>query len=167
VNLYPLPDLVFIEEWNGNWTQYYENIHQIFLETIPDKLTFLGLPVRCRYWEPIDGKHRVFWHLITASINDGSKDEERIPDLRRCERIQWIAHIIRNNDDPSIMCWENRRGRHTNVVLWLPDENYQVVLSQRNGYYLLTTAYVHDAYRAIKNRRECEESTDPRKKQRP
>jgi hypothetical protein len=62
-----------------------------FLNNIVDKLSFLGLPISCRYFQPIGDMHRSFWHMITEG---GLDDEERIPDLRRCERIAWVPHLI-------------------------------------------------------------------------
>jgi hypothetical protein len=102
-------------------------------------LSFRGLPVRLRFHPESAGKHYSFWHLIS----EGSKEDERIPDLRRCERLRWIAWTIREADrSDAVRCWENQRSGNSHVVLWLHNEHFAVVLAARNDYYLLKTAYV-------------------------
>jgi hypothetical protein len=159
VSLYPLPPLLLFNDFGGNWDSYREALYQIFLDTINNKLTFLGLPVRCRYFQPISDMHRSFWHLITEGP---VIDEERIPNFRRCERISWIPHLVTNSADQAILCWENKRGANNNTVLWLPPEKYMIILSKRKEYYLLTTAYVHDDRKGSTNRKEANVCNDPR-----
>ncbi len=160
VSLYPLPSLQLLQDFGGNWDAYKQALYQIFLDTIVDKLSFLGLPISCRYFQPIGDMHRSFWHMITEG---GLDDEERIPDLRRCERIAWVPHLINHSDNSEILCWENKRKANINTVLWLPPESYMIILSKRRDYYLLTTCYVHDSGKARTNRREIEICKDPRK----
>lgn len=160
MSLYPLPPLVLFEDFNGDWDNYEKELYKIFLNSIVDKLCFLGLPVSCRYFEPINDKHRCFWHLIS----EGEViDEKRVPDLRRCERISWISHIISNYQEEKIICWNNVRGANNNTVLWLPPEKYMIILSKRNGYYLLITAYMHSERIGKKNNNEIKICLDPRK----
>ncbi len=160
VSLYPLPPLLLLQNFGGNWEAYKQALYQIFLDTIVDKLSFLGLPISCRYFQPIGDMHRSFWHMITEGDLD---DEKRIPDLRRCERISWVPHLINHSDHSEILCWENKRKANINTVLWLPPESYMIILSKRRDYYLLTTCYVHDSGKTRTNRREIEISKDPRK----
>ncbi|HAT1940333.1 hypothetical protein [Legionella pneumophila] len=160
MSLYPLPDLILFESFGGNWDSYQNTLYQLFLNNIDRKLSFLGLPIRCRYFEPISNMHRSFWHLVTSGPLD---DEERIIDFRRCERINWIPHLIQCSNCSEILCWENKRGSNTNTVLWLPPERYMIVLSNRKDYYLLTTAYVHDERKGKTNQKESGLHRDPRK----
>lgn len=163
MSLYPLPPLILLKEYSGDWESYKQAVYQIFMESIVDKLTFLGLPVSCRYFQPIGGMHRSFWHLITENPEESQNDEDRVPDIRRCERIHWLAHIITNCMDQKVACWENKRGSNTNVVLWLQPEKYIVILSKRRGYYLLTTAYLHRESKIKVNIKEMKTNRDPRK----
>jgi len=160
VSLYPLPPLMLLQDFEGNWDTYKQSLYQIFLDTIIGKLSFLGLPISCRYFEPIGDMHRSFWHMITEG---GLVDEDRTLDLRRCERISWVPHIITHHNHSEILCWENKRKANINTVLWLPPENYMIILSKRRDYYLLTTCYVHDPRKAKTNRHEAEVCKDPRK----
>lgn len=162
MSLYPLPDLIYLDDYNGDWSKYQQAVYQVFLNALVDKLTFLGLPVSCKYFKPINGMHRSFWHIITNNPERSINDEDRIPDIRRCERIKWIAHIITHSNDSNISCWENKRGNNINTVLWLEAENYMVILSKRKNYYLLTTAYQHEERKRKINIKERDDAKDPR-----
>lgn len=163
MSLYPLPNLILFQDFEGNWEIYCKAIYQEFLDNVVHKITFLGLPVKCKYLQPINNMHRSFWHIITENKHNSLKDEDRVPDIRRCERIKWISHIINNFDHSDIKCWENERSGNKNVVLWLMSESYMIILSQRKDYYLLTTTYINDEITRRKNLKEIKLSFDPRK----
>ena len=162
MSLHPLPQLLLLKDYNGNWEDYRKIVYQEFLDNIVEKLEFLGLPIKCKRLELVSGMYRTFWHLITDNREKSMLDEDRTTDFRRCERIKWIAHIIRNHNDSSIKRWENKRHGNKNVILWLKSENYMIVLSKRKGYYLLTTAYIHDELTAKRNLREWINKNNPR-----
>jgi len=138
-----LPELI---QFTGNWESYVECVYQAFLDDIVNSdPMFQGLPVRSQYRPPTQNKHFGFWHLIS----EGAKEEERIPDLRRCERIRWINYLITNAERVAqISWWENRRGSNTHVVIWHELENFVVILAKRNRYYLLKTAYCAERNRS-------------------
>jgi len=71
-------------------------------------------------------------------------EDDRTPDLRRCERIRWVRWMIENGvAHPEIHEWQNTRGTEVNTLLWYREE-YLVVLAQRRDYWLLKTAYSTD-----------------------
>ena len=74
-----------------------------------------------------------------------TKEEDRIPDLRRCERIRWPRPIIENIANPGVLIWENTQhsnsGIERNICLWLKEKGYLVILRKRKKYLLLWTAY--------------------------
>lgn len=130
------PDL-FI--FSGEWDLYQESLYEIFLDTIcKANLTFQGLPIRIKKHPEYKEKHFTFWHLTS----EGEKEEERTPDLRRCERLSWVSWIIINCDkNNDISYWENKRGSQKHIVIWHEKGSYAVILAKRNGYFLLKTAY--------------------------
>ena len=132
-----LPELILFE---GNWNSYVEWLYKIYMqEVVHGRLSFSNLPIKTRYHPPSRGKGSGFWHVI----QEGPSEDERTPDLRRCERISWISWMIRNaTKDDRISWWEEVRGSYRDVLLWLEQEDYLVVLSKRKGYYLLKTAYI-------------------------
>ena len=163
MTLEPLPPLLLLEDFQGDWEAYQQEVYKVFLDEINKKLTFFGLPVSCRYFEPVEGYHRTFWHLITSDQERTQKDEDRFPDTRRCERIRWIPHIINNVNSADLSCWQNKRGTSRNVLLWLEKHDYLIILSERKGYYMLTSAYITDRNNTRRKLiKERARSTDPR-----
>lgn len=126
-----LPELF---PFHGDWDRYEDELYEIYLETVVRSgLTFGGLPVRSKYRPPTKNKGYGFWHLIS----EGEREEERTPDIRRCERIRWVSWLVRNAlSDPDITWWENDRWGNTHIVIWHENENFAVVLAKRSGYVL-------------------------------
>ena len=125
---------------SGDWESYIDEIYECFVDQIVNgNLELNGLPVTCRFEPRSHGKPFGFWHLTST----GEKEEERLPDLRRCERIQWIAWMIRNADDPDsgVTRWDNKRKRNKNIVLLHEEEAYTVIISKRSSKVVLTSAY--------------------------
>lgn len=67
-------------------------------------------------------------------------EDERTPDLRRCERIPWIRAIIENAHNPSVQIWSNANRGDRRTSIWF-DEEYLIVLGHRKGYWQLITAF--------------------------
>lgn len=154
-----LPDVILFSDYGSDWNSYVEALYRTFRSDFKDRnrqLTFRGKPIRTSYHPAYDDKDYSFWHLI----QEGEVEDERTPDLRRCERIAWIRPIIENAIDPCVNVWENvrarRRGNERRVLLWLNQE-YLVVLGDRGSYWSLVTAYMTErANRIDKLRREYE-----------
>jgi len=146
---------------SGDWELYEKALFKIFKDTIVEgKLDFLGMPVRTRWLPSSKGKHFTFWHLIS----EGEKEEERIPNLRRCERLKWVAWVLDNyNIHPKIDHWPNRRKGSRNYVVWY-NEEYAVILTKRNGYFLLKSAYCTFSQRKKESfRKERNDSREEKK----
>jgi len=143
------PDII---PFSGDWDEYQEKLYKIFQDTICNSnLTFQGVRVGIKRHPEYKEKHFTFWHLTS----EGEKEEERTPDLRRCERLPWVRWIIDNCDElPNIVYWENRRGSQRHVVIWCEEHNYAVILAKRNKYYLLKTAYCVSKRRASRFKKE-------------
>ena len=143
------PDLIDMRDYSG-WAAYEDAIYAVYLQTVAHAgLTFCGRPLKVRFNPETKKKGYGFWHLISEAPEQRNRNEdERIPDLRRCERVRWVAWCILNADAgmPGFSWWENSRGRETHVVLWAEQHNFAVVLAKRNTqqgmqFYLLKTAY--------------------------
>lgn len=86
-------------------------------------------------------------------------ESERLPSLRRCERIRWPCAIITafNSQNENVKYWRNQRKNEERVVLALEDFSYVVILADRGEYVLLWTAYcVERQHQRDKLRREYE-----------
>jgi len=150
-----LPPLV---EWDGQaktWKKYVEDVFAIFYEDfIKTQPRFHECWVRC-YQQPIhDGKEGGFWHCVTFDGENRKREKDRIPDLRRCERIRWPRFVIENRgaDAIHIDYWTKihttARGSKNRHYLWLQEE-YVVILEEsirpgRSTVFYLITAYLTD-----------------------
>ena len=145
------PELLLFQDFGGDWNRYEEELNRVFKEKIVHGgLRFQNNRVSYRRIPETKGRWASFWHLI----QEGHEEDERIPDLRRCERLPWIPWVINNAmSHPEIDKWWNARRRETNTLLWYREE-YLVVLSQRENYWLLKTAYVTEGKYRIRRLRE-------------
>ncbi|PJK12219.1 hypothetical protein CO614_05615 [Lysobacteraceae bacterium NML120232] len=132
------------------WEAYEDAIYAVYLETVAHaRLTFCGSPLKVRFKPETKKKGYGFWHLISEASDQRNRNEEdRLPDLQRCERVRWVAWCIQHADagTPGFSWWENERRGETHVVLWAEAHDYAVILAKRKTqqgprYYLLKTAY--------------------------
>lgn len=134
-----LPPLIDLNDYSGRWDVYDSVIYQVFRKDFIDsKPRFQGVDVGTRWHPKHDNKEYAYWHIT----QEGRVEENRIPDLRRCERIGWIRAIIEHSDDPAVKVWENKRGEDRRILLWLDALDFLVILGWRKqGYWMLITAY--------------------------
>jgi hypothetical protein len=134
-----LPPLVLLADYGGDWFRYVAALYAFFKQDFVDSQpVFEGVSLALKCHPMSQGKEATFWHLIS----EGGEEEERLPDLRRCERIRWPRPITEHSTDALIKVWENKRRGETRVCLWLECCEYLVVLARRRGYVLLWTAYL-------------------------
>lgn len=131
--------------FDGDWHHYVERVYEAFVESfVQSDVRFQGWRVTAPYRPESQGKHFSFWHVISEAPHpDNRREEDRLPDIRRCERIRWIAWAVRHADAGAegVSWWENRRGRDTHVVIWVEAHDFAVILGKRRDYYVLKTAY--------------------------
>lgn len=133
-----LPDLVYMEDFNGNWEHFFNAVYQFFeADFVNNKPTFKGKRLGLKRYPEYDGKSATFWHMIS----EGNNEAERTPDIRRCERIRWPKPIIENDNDPALKIWAEPRGKNSRIHIWFEDEGYLVVLDDRGEYILPWTAF--------------------------
>ena len=132
------PDLLLLEDFDGDWETYVEELYCIFIKEIARAgILFQNLEVSCLRHPETRGRWKSFWHLI----QEGNIEDERTPEFRRCERLRWVPWVIKNaGTHPEIDEWSNERRGETNTLLWYREE-YLVVLSKKQNFWLLKTAY--------------------------
>ncbi|MHC4636861.1 MAG: hypothetical protein ACYTBV_05065 [Planctomycetota bacterium] len=132
-----LPELILFDSHAGSWQKYidfvYSKFYSDFIASMPE---FEQMPVKITK-QLIEGKERNFWHLV----QEGPVEDQRTPDLRRCERIPWIRATIENSGNPMVKKWEKRIGRKTRKLLWIEEAEFLVVLEKRPSCWILWTAY--------------------------
>lgn len=133
-----LPALALFTEYGGDWPRYLDALYGFFEDDfVRSKPVFRGETLALKHHPVVQGKEATFWHIIS----EGPQEDERLPDLRRCERVRWPRPVIDHADEPVLKVWRNDRHGEERVCLWFEDEEYLVVLARRSGYLLLWTAY--------------------------
>lgn len=137
-------DALFVCEDLSNFSDYEDTLFDIFLDLYEHGcIVYNGLPVRMKHYPPDYGERSGFYHLTCENYQHTGDEGDRVPDLRRCERLEWPEKIITScaPNCPYLLIWENMRHGKSNIVLFCPELDYVVILSKRNNYLLLTTAY--------------------------
>jgi len=161
--IFKLPDLILLNHYGGDFKNFLNAVYDLFkADFIDRKPVFRGMRLGLKKHPISEGKEATFWHIIS----EGNDEKNRIPDLRRMERIKWPAYLINNSKHPCLKVWENRRENKNNVLIFHEDEQYLVILRKGNGYLLPWTAYLieHNArkrkllkeYEAYKNAKSAQ-----------
>jgi len=124
--------------YGGNWQQYVDALYEYFYrDFIESKPTFRDRRWAVKKHPESQGKPATFWHIVS----DGSVEEERLPDFRRCERIRWPRPIIDACESERVRLWRTKRGSSNRVLIALEDFSYVVILEDRTEYIMLWTAF--------------------------
>ncbi len=123
---------------------YEDNSYNLFMQLYENlSLFFENKPVKMKHYPPDYTPRSGFYHLTCENYDHTGNEEDRVPNLKRYERIQWPKAIIENiqKDCPHLRVWKNKRHGKTNILILCVELKYVIVLSERTNYLLLTTAY--------------------------
>ena len=127
-----LPTLLELSSFNGDWPAYEAALYAVFhADFITHTPLYRTRPVRLKRMPLFENKEASYWHCIS----EGRNEADRIPDMRRCERIRWPRPCIEHERELKV--WTEQRNGETRVNIWLENEGYIVVLAQRSNYLLL------------------------------
>lgn len=158
-----LPELIKLNDYQGNWPEYLEAIYNAFSQDFKvDGIKYVDKQVGFIFQPFYRGKEFSFWHMIT----EGKVEDERIPDIKRCERIKWPKFIIEHGGNKKVKVWvskkRNKKGRIKNRVCFaVGDFDYFVVIEIRKDIFIFCTAYpilkhgrrkIRDDYNRNKNK---------------
>ena len=127
--------------------EYIERLYELFLSDLisrPLRWMNTGMTVSLRRHPEVEGRHAVFWHIVTGGT--GNEATRRI-ELQRCVRLRWVRILIEifNSEFPNeeqIRWWVDKsRSSKPRYVITRPDFDYVVVVEERIEYALLITAY--------------------------
>lgn len=152
-----LPPLVLLKDYGGEWTAYEDALYEFFKADFVDSTpSYPGRRWAVKRHPLIKGKEATFWHIISS----GKVESERLPDLRRCERIRWPRPMIDACNDGSLRYWEQLRrnkagAQEKRIAIATADFSYVVILADRTEFILLWTAfYVEYAHQRRKLQKE-------------
>lgn len=143
-----LPQLVLLEDFGGNFTEYIHAVYEFFKRDFIDSHPiYRGKRLGLKKHPLVEGKPYTFYHMT----HSGDIENERILDLSRMERIRFPRPMIDNSLHPYLKVWENTRKNKKRILIWHENENYLVVLENREEYILPWTAYlVKQNHRKVK-----------------
>ena len=150
-----LPALIKLEDYKGDWNAYIDAVYDAFatdfVDTPPSSV--LGKRFSLRGNPRFQNREYTFWHMTS----EGKVEEQRTPDLRRCETIRWARAVLDVLDSKKLPTWRQERSGSENIIIALPDFSYLMVLADRGNYILLITAYpIEYQYKRNKYRKEYE-----------
>ncbi|MDH7462182.1 hypothetical protein QEG73_12865 [Chitinophagaceae bacterium 26-R-25] len=133
------PNLVLFADYDGNFENYFHAVYEVFEQDfIKSSPYFNKQKVSAQKHPEVDGIHRTFYHIT----HEGEDEKSRTPDIRRMERIRFPKFCITSCPHDDLLVWKNKRGKDTRVLIFNEDQEYLIVLTERNGYYLFWTAYL-------------------------
>ena len=157
-----LPDMLCVNPWTE---KTYDMLYKVFCQDIRDNnLIYMSNKVWI-FLEMEDGKEKIFWHLTTRYVKikkiprrkrkfypeeQTHDEEERLPDLRRCERLPWVRALIEYSSEPNVQAWDYEEGDLIiKTYIWLKDFDFVVIMKKySNGTRrLITSFYVDKPYK--------------------
>lgn len=153
-----LPDKACVNPWTQDT---YDMLYHIFCEDIRDSNLHYMEGEIWTFPDKKDGKEEIFWHLTTRNVkpikiprrkkkfypeNHEYINEERLPDLRRCERLPWVKALIENASSTEVLAWDYEEGNSdTKTYIWLKEFDFVVIMKKyRNGKRRLITSFYVD-----------------------
>jgi hypothetical protein len=133
-----LPPLITLGAHNGDTIFYMDTLYQTFLgDLVQQNNTLLGKPVYVPRKLEADGKHERFWHVITDPHSPRVQDVQHA----RAEKIPWIKSVIDNFQRPEVLAYEIKKGRDLKLYLYIPEQQFMLILVDRGNEYFFVTAY--------------------------
>lgn len=150
-----LPEMITLDLFNNDYANYFDYLYyNIFRRDLFNmKVIYCGKKVSLKSMpRSDDGKENSYYHLTCKDYNGV---RERQPDLKRCERLNWIKPALETNHQSECekncflvyKTWYKNRVR-TNLLN--PIDRYQIVLEERDSYWLMITAFYIDYDNRIK-----------------
>ncbi|MFH0990999.1 MAG: hypothetical protein V1799_13390 [bacterium] len=137
-----LPELIRLDEYGGDGAAFIEAVYQVFRnDFVLSKPSFRRRNIGLKRLPIVDGKICTFYHIT----HEGEDEQNRTPDIRRCERIRWLKSVIERCDEWGLKVWEQIRKSEARICIWLErdeEPDYVVILADRKTYVLLWTTFV-------------------------
>lgn len=158
VQISSLPAIMPFNDY-GNWDKYIKALYTVFKRDFIDSKPNVGeVTFRLKYNPAFQDRAYTFYHMT----HKGNDENERIPDLRRSERLPWCRYTIEHADAYKLRFWEEERKGHHRVCIWLKamnddgivdtENNYFVILEVRKDYVLPWTAFCANAPHQIRKK---------------
>jgi hypothetical protein len=156
-----LPAMASVNPWTEST---YEILYEIFCRDIRDSsLKYAGHDVWI-FRDMEDGKEVIFWHLTSRKkktekiprrkrrffpAGQEETETERLPDLRRCERLPWVKPLVEHPDAQEVLAWDYEEGDlAVKTYVWIRDYDFVVIMKKfpDGKRRLITSFYVDSEY---------------------
>jgi hypothetical protein len=150
-----LPQKIYLSDFGGDYRKFIDTIYAVFYRDFIKHKSKFGSHILGLKFNPIyQDRAYTFYHMT----HEGKVEDDRTPDLRRCECMTWARPVIENTEKWNLKFWrQERRGKQRICILVenSNDVDYVVILDVRSTYILLWTAYVVE-YKNDKQKKEKE-----------
>lgn len=150
INCEWIPKIIELRDFGGDWYEYDSYLYSIFVrDFIDNPMEFNGKPLRIRR-HPMQGdKEQAYFHVTNKDSSLSSNDpNDRVPDLRRCERIEWIRLFLENydcnkgcKDCSGIKVWRENYKGNDRLHFLFEEYRFLVIIEERKDYYLLISGF--------------------------
>lgn len=132
-----LPGLLSVDPWQEDT---YETLYRVFDRDLKVSQPVYDGEVVWFFPDVEDGKEKIFWHL-TSRVENGTG--ERLPDLRRSERLPWVRPMLDQPGQPEVLAWDHEEGDGTvKTYVWLENFDFVVIMKKYpNGRRRLITSF--------------------------
>jgi hypothetical protein len=131
------PEILKMENFN-DWNDFFSHVYRVFeKDFIETKPLFRGKNISFKRYPEYNEKSATFWHIIS----EGNEEAERIPCIKRCERINWARPMIENDQHNDLMIWIEKQKGEDRLHLFFEEGKYIVVLNKRRDSWLFWTAF--------------------------
>lgn len=127
-----------------------------FVEDFIEQKTYLNgnIYINPESYKKADEKELAFWHLTTREKKYTKKEgkrfityKERLLDVRRADRLEWVKKIIENHSLADIKCFyrkETTEKKPIRLYLWLHEKDFVVILQKlgASSSFLVTSFYI-------------------------
>lgn len=153
--LIDLPAIICLEDFAGNYSIYIDKVYELFKRDLIDNRPKFGSSKLAMKFNPLfQDRAYTFYHMT----HTGEIEKDRLPDLRRCERVEWAKITIENVEKWDLKFWrQERNGKKNRICIQLSvedDVDYYVILDVRREYILLWTAFIAELEHAKRKKEE-------------
>lgn len=152
VRITELPELIYLNDFKGDYHAFINAVYESFERDFIKHRTKFGSHSLGFKRKPLfQDRAYTFYHMT----HKGENESERVPDLRRCERMPWARPTIENVEKYGLRFWEQERNGKHRICIWLSvdnGDNYFVILDVRKSYVLLWTAFFADYPHQLKKK---------------
>lgn len=140
-------------------TEIFDYLYEsYFVEDFIEQKTYLNSTI---YIDPQssnenkeEGKELTFWHLTTRERKYTVKEDnrfvsykERLLDIDRADRLEWVKKIIENHSISEVKCFykkETKDKKPIRLYLWLYAKDFVVILQKlgKSSSFLVTSFYI-------------------------